>query len=113
MTMIWGFRSKSRKQRRFIAEAIAPEGIDRRKLLGCVCACGFATLLDLELSCFAVADTVAAPARAVHAKLDADAQVIESKMVAWRRDIHQNPELGNREVRYHKFRKHSEEAPGG
>ena len=99
MTMIRGFRSKSGKQRRFIAEAAAPGGIDRRKLLGSVCACGFATLLDLELTCFAAADTVAAPARAIHANLDADAQVIESKMVAWRRDIHQNPELGNREVR--------------
>src|SRR5580704_10975923 len=99
MTMIRGFRSKSGKQRRFIAEAVAPGGIDRRKLLGSVCACGFATLLDLELTCFAAADTVAAPARAIHAKLDADAQVIESKMVAWRRDIHQNPELGNQEMR--------------
>ena len=99
MTMIRGFRGRSRKQRRFIAEAVAPDGIDRRKLLGSVCTCGFATLLDLELTCFAAADTVAAPARAIHAKLDADAQVIESKMVAWRRDIHQNPELGNREVR--------------
>ena len=78
---------------------MAPDGIDRRKLLGSVCACGFATLLDLELTYFAAADTVAAPARAIHAKLDADARVIESKMVAWRRDIHQNPELGNREVR--------------
>ena len=92
MTMFRGF-PKSGKQRRFIAEAVAPGGIDRRKLLGSVCACGFATLLDLELTCFAAADTVAAPARAIHAKLDADAQVIESKMVAWWRDIHQNPSL--------------------
>jgi Peptidase family M20/M25/M40 len=98
MTMIRSFRSKSREQRRFVAEAVA-DGIDRRKLLGSVCACGFATLLDLELTCFAAAETVAAPARAIHGKLDADAAAIASKMVAWRRDIHQNPELGNREVR--------------
>ena len=64
--MIRSFPSKSREQRRFVAEAVA-DAIDRRKLLGSVCACGFATLLDLELTCFAAAETVAAPARAIHA----------------------------------------------
>jgi len=33
------------------------------------------------------------------AKIDAAAKVVESKVVAWRRDIHQNPELSNREFR--------------
>ena len=31
--------------------------------------------------------------------IDREAKAIEAKMIAWRRDIHQNPELGNREVR--------------
>ena len=32
-------------------------------------------------------------------EIDQRAIQLESKVVAWRRDIHQNPELGNREVR--------------
>jgi amidohydrolase len=39
-----------------------------------------------------------APSRLV-ADLDARARAIEQKVVAWRRDIHQHPELGNREFR--------------
>jgi amidohydrolase len=31
--------------------------------------------------------------------IEREAKAIEAKMIAWRRDIHQNPELGNREVR--------------
>lgn len=31
--------------------------------------------------------------------IDREARSIEPRMIAWRRDIHQNPELGNREVR--------------
>ena len=31
--------------------------------------------------------------------LEREAKAIEGQMIAWRRDIHQNPELGNREVR--------------
>ncbi len=44
---------------------------------------------------------LATPARAapLHDALDREAKAIESWMIAWRRDIHQNPELGNREVR--------------
>jgi len=33
------------------------------------------------------------------AEIDRRAAELENKVVAWRRDIHQNPELGNREVR--------------
>lgn len=40
--------------------------------------------------------TAAAP---VHDTLDREAKAIEARMIAWRRDIHQNPELGNREFR--------------
>lgn len=35
----------------------------------------------------------------LHAKIDAKAKEIESKLIAWRRDIHEHPELGNQEVR--------------
>ena len=44
----------------------------------------------------------AAPAAKVsplHAEIDRRAEAIVPKAVAWRRDLHQNPELGNREVR--------------
>ena len=30
--------------------------------------------------------------------IEREAQAVEAQMIAWRRDIHQNPELGNREV---------------
>jgi amidohydrolase len=38
-------------------------------------------------------------AKAAHDRIDAEAAALQSKLVAWRRDLHQNPELGNREVR--------------
>ncbi|MGQ3049496.1 MAG: amidohydrolase [Niveispirillum sp.] len=41
----------------------------------------------------------AADAPSVPAYVKADAKALEAKIIAWRRDIHQNPELGNREVR--------------
>jgi amidohydrolase len=37
--------------------------------------------------------------RTLQEKIDAGADKIEQKTIAWRRDFHQNPELGNREVR--------------
>jgi amidohydrolase len=43
-----------------------------------------------------------APAHAqtpVHARIDAAAAQINDRVVAWRRDIHEHPELGNRELR--------------
>ncbi|HEU5210986.1 MAG TPA: amidohydrolase [Longimicrobiales bacterium] len=50
--------------------------------------------------------TAAAPAAAhaqnsspLHAHVDAAAARVNDRVVAWRRDIHQNPELGNREFR--------------
>jgi amidohydrolase len=43
---------------------------------------------------------LAALAPAAHsANLDAELKDVESKVLAWRRDIHQHPELSNREVR--------------
>jgi amidohydrolase len=37
--------------------------------------------------------------RTLQEKIDAGADKIEPKTIAWRRDFHQNPELGNRELR--------------
>jgi amidohydrolase len=37
------------------------------------------------------------------AQLDSAASKVESRVIAWRRDIHQNPELSNREVRTSKL----------
>jgi amidohydrolase len=36
---------------------------------------------------------------ALKSKINLAAEAIEGKVVAWRRDLHQNPELGNREVK--------------
>jgi amidohydrolase len=57
--------------------------------------------LGLAVAVSTVAST-AAPAAAddaARAAIDRELKAVESKMIAWRRDIHQNPELGNREVR--------------
>lgn len=43
--------------------------------------------------------TTAGVSRSIHQRLDAAAATIEPKMIAWRRDFHQHPELGNQEVR--------------
>jgi amidohydrolase len=40
-----------------------------------------------------------ASGKPVHDRIDAEAAALQPKLVAWRRDLHQNPELGNREVR--------------
>jgi amidohydrolase len=40
-----------------------------------------------------------APPSALSAKIDSKAKEIESKLIAWRRDIHEHPELGNQEKR--------------
>lgn len=40
-----------------------------------------------------------APPSALSAKIDSKAREIESKLIAWRRDIHEHPELGNQEKR--------------
>ena len=38
-------------------------------------------------------------ASSLAAQIDAAAQAAEARVVAWRRDFHANPELGNREFR--------------
>jgi amidohydrolase len=63
----------------------------------------FARVLQpLALGLAVTIATVVAPAAADEAArtaIDRQLKAVESKMIAWRRDIHQNPELGNREVR--------------
>src|SRR5688572_23609924 len=43
--------------------------------------------------------TGVASADVTQQQLDSAAAKVDSKVIAWRRDIHQNPELSNREVR--------------
>jgi amidohydrolase len=52
--------------------------------------------IAFSLSAFVSPTTAADPARP---EVVAQAQRLQQKVVRWRRDIHQNPELGNREVR--------------
>ena len=44
-----------------------------------------------------------APGSALSREIDKRAPALEAKAVAWRRDIHQHPELSNREVRTSKL----------
>ena len=37
--------------------------------------------------------------RTLHAAIESEAVAIEQQMIAWRRDIHEHPELGNQEFR--------------
>ena len=59
----------------------------------------------MKISWFAVGLAIALMAAVAEAQgplaveIDRSAALLESKVVAWRRDIHQHPELGNREVR--------------
>jgi amidohydrolase len=80
----------------FRAEAVSPQ-ITRRSLLGLACACCAAGLLKPVA---ALAASVApGEERPIHKTFNEAAAAIEEKMIGWRRDIHQNPELGNQETR--------------
>ena len=46
---------------------------------------------------------VPAPNAALSEQIDQRAKAIEDKLIAWRRDIHQHPELGNQETRTSKL----------
>jgi amidohydrolase len=48
---------------------------------------------------FAVVGAVPATAATLHADIQQRAAQVEPKVIAWRHDIHQHPELGNRETR--------------
>ena len=47
----------------------------------------------------AIAATQSPQAQALHAQIDQRAKAIEKQLIAWRRDIHEHPELGNLETR--------------
>ena len=84
---------------KFVAEAIEAQP-SRRALLHAACACGALGLLRPVAALAQMQPaTAAGPTRAIHWVLDQAAQAIESRMIAWRRDIHANPELGNQEKR--------------
>ena len=51
------------------------------------------------VAALALAAPLAAQATRLHADLDRRVQEVNAKVVAWRRDIHEHPELGNQEVR--------------
>ena len=58
--------------------------------------------LLLALCLFLLPATISSPtARAdgIRDAIEREAKTVEAKLIAWRRDIHQNPELGNREFR--------------
>jgi amidohydrolase len=83
----------------FVAEAIDTQP-SRRALLHAACACGALELLRPVAALAQMQPAAAAgPTRAIHGALDQAAQAIEARMIAWRRDIHANPELGNQEKR--------------
>ncbi len=58
---------------------------------------------NVAAAAMAVAATIfwcgGAQAQDLAAQIDAAAKTVEPKVIAWRRDIHQNPELSNREFR--------------
>jgi amidohydrolase len=84
--------------RQFRAEAVSPL-TSRRGFLRLACACCLAPTFR-SLPAFAAPATVApGPSRPILDKLDAAAKAIEARMITWRRDIHQHPELGNQERR--------------
>jgi len=74
------------------AEAVTTS---RRGLLGLACTC----CLLSGVRTVAAQGVAAGPVRPIHGRLDQAARAIEERMIGWRRDIHQNPELGNREHR--------------
>src|SRR5947209_19706202 len=53
----------------------------------------------LAVAIFVVASGSPSHADTIGDAIDQQAKAVEAKMIAWRRDIHQNPELGNREFR--------------
>ena len=83
---------------KFVAEAIDPRP-SRRALLHAACACGALGLLRPVAALAQSPGAAAGPTRAIHGMLDEAAKAVEARMIAWRRDIHANPELGNQEKR--------------
>jgi amidohydrolase len=59
--------------------------------------------LDALVRCCLMVVLAAGPALALADDVDQRAAAVEQKVIQWRRDIHQNPELGNREFRTSKL----------
>jgi amidohydrolase len=93
------FRPTRQARSAFLAEAASPSGLNRRDIVAAACACGVGALIGAVPKSALAAEIMAAPARPIHQRLDAAAAAIEARMIEWRRDIHQNPELGNQEMR--------------
>lgn len=87
-----------RTARGFRAESVPVEPM-RRALLKGACACAGLAFLPRAAAAQAGDSPAPAPARPVHDVLDAAAREVEAAMIAWRRDIHANPELGDQEHR--------------
>lgn len=93
---LFGRRPASGK---FVAEAVDHRP-SRRALLHAACACGvLATLRPVSALAQPNPAAAAGPTRPIHGMLDEAAKAVEARMIAWRRDIHANPELGNQEKR--------------
>ena len=93
------FRPTRQTRRKLLAEAAPPNGLHRRGILASACACGMGALIGAAPKGILAADVVVDSVRPIHQRLDAAAVAIEAKMIGWRRDIHQDPELGNQELR--------------
>jgi amidohydrolase len=93
------FRPTRQARSAFLAEAASSNGLNRRDIVAGACACGVGALIGAVPKRALAAEIMAAPARPIHQRLDAAAAAIEARMIEWRRDIHQNPELGNQEMR--------------
>jgi len=55
--------------------------------------------MRLTLAAVLAVATLPAAAQSLQSRLDSLADTLEPKVIEWRRDIHRNPELGNRETR--------------
>ena len=93
-------RFNAHATRRFQAEAVTPPPpgpLSRRGLLAAAaCACGAFGAGRLPGGHI---PTAAAATLPLHGRLDDAARAIEARMIEWRRDFHQHPELGNQETR--------------
>jgi len=74
-----------------------------RSVAGSVRCLASSILVSMAVTAGATAPAHAQEADALRARIDAAVTQVNGRVVAWRRDIHQNPELGNREFRTSKL----------
>lgn len=74
-----------------------------RSIAGSVRCLASSILVSMAVTAGATAPAHAQEADALRARIDAAVTQVNGRVVAWRRDIHQNPELGNREFRTSKL----------